>query len=167
LRDTLATAALSASLDKTKWKLTKTGKFLVKSLYDKLSSVGVDRSFKQLWKSKTLLKIKIRLWLIWHNAVATKDNMKRKKWLRNYSFCSEDETINHMFFNCSSSIYMWSTISVSIIDIDLLILLNFLVDLLKFFHLVLIFILLGLQLYAGYGKLAIELVLMASLYHRQ
>jgi hypothetical protein len=40
--------------------------------------VGVDRSFKQLWKARIPLKIKIWLWLIWHNAIATKDNMKKE-----------------------------------------------------------------------------------------
>jgi hypothetical protein len=50
--------------DKPKWKYTKNGIFLVKSLYEKLSAIGVDRSFKHLWKSKLPLKIKIWLWFI-------------------------------------------------------------------------------------------------------
>jgi hypothetical protein len=43
--------------------------------------LGVDRSFKQLWKAQIPLKIEIWLWLIWHNDIATKDNMKKRKWL--------------------------------------------------------------------------------------
>ena len=49
-------------IDKPKWKFTKSGKFIVKSLYNKISSAGVDRSFKHLWKAKLPLKIKIWLW---------------------------------------------------------------------------------------------------------
>jgi hypothetical protein len=40
--------------------------------------VGVDRSFKQLWKAQIPLKIKIYLWLMWHNALARNDNMKKE-----------------------------------------------------------------------------------------
>jgi hypothetical protein len=49
-----------------------------------LAAVGIDRSFKHLWKSRKPLKIKIWFWLIWHNAIATKDNMKRRKWVGSY-----------------------------------------------------------------------------------
>jgi hypothetical protein len=81
MRDNLAMVALNSEQDKPKRNLTKSGIFSVKSLYNKLSAVGVDRSFKQLWKAKIPLKIKIWLWLIWHNAIATKDNMKKKSGL--------------------------------------------------------------------------------------
>jgi hypothetical protein len=37
----------------------------------------MDRPFKQLLKAKLPLKFKIWLWLIWHNAIATKDNMEK------------------------------------------------------------------------------------------
>jgi hypothetical protein len=101
MRDSLAMVALNSDTDKPKWKYTKNGIFSVKSLYEKLSAVGVDRSFKQLWKSKLPLKIKIWLWLIWHNAIATKDNMKKRKWIGSYvcRFYPFDETINHIFFH--------------------------------------------------------------------
>jgi hypothetical protein len=71
---------LNDNPDKPVWKYTKSGIFSVKSLYAKLSAVGVDRSFKQLWKAKLPLKIKIWLWLIWHNTVAIRDNMKKRGW---------------------------------------------------------------------------------------
>jgi hypothetical protein len=48
---------------------------------NKLSAVGVDRSFKQLWKANIPLKIKIWLWFIWHNAITTKDNIKKESGL--------------------------------------------------------------------------------------
>jgi hypothetical protein len=51
MRDDLAMIALNDEKDKPKWKLTKFGVFSVKYLYNKLSAVGVDRSFKQLWKA--------------------------------------------------------------------------------------------------------------------
>jgi hypothetical protein len=116
LRDDLSRVALSPGRDKPIWKYTKSGKFTVKSLYNRLSSVGIDRFFKHLWKAKIPLKIKICLWLIWHNAIATKDNMKKRKWVGNYacSFCSSDESINHLFFACPAAKYMWSIVATSI-----------------------------------------------------
>jgi hypothetical protein len=57
-----------------KWKRTKTGKITAKSMYNHLSSNGADRSFKHLWRAEIPLKIKIWLWLILHNAIASKDN---------------------------------------------------------------------------------------------
>jgi hypothetical protein len=113
LRNLLLTIALNKSPDKPVWKYTKSRNFTVKSLYTKLSAVGVDRSFKQLSKAKYPLKKKIWLWLIWHNAIATKDNMKNRGWVGNYLclFCHNEETIKNMFFDCHAAVYMWSTIS--------------------------------------------------------
>lgn len=100
-------------MDKPKWKYIKSGGFSVKSLYNKISDVGPDRSFRQLWKAKLPLKIKIWLWLIWHNAIATKDNMKRRKWVASYvcRFCPVDESINRLFFSCPAAVYMWSCVA--------------------------------------------------------
>jgi hypothetical protein len=51
MRDDLAMVALNSERDKPWWKLTKSGIFSVKSLYNKLPAIGVDRCFKQLWKA--------------------------------------------------------------------------------------------------------------------
>jgi hypothetical protein len=55
-------------MDRTQMEIIKNGKFPLKSLYEILTVVGLDR---QLWKYKLPIKIKIWLWLIWHNAIAT------------------------------------------------------------------------------------------------
>lgn len=68
------------ALNEPKWKWTKSGNYSVKSLYDNLAWGGRDRSFRHLWKAKIPHKIKVWLWLIWHNAIATKDNMLKRKW---------------------------------------------------------------------------------------
>lgn len=60
------------------WIWNNKKKFTVKSVYNHLFDIHLDRSFKHLWKAKIPLKIKIWLWLIWHNAIATKDNMLKK-----------------------------------------------------------------------------------------
>src|SRR4051812_38812264 len=87
----------------------KSGRFSVKSMYSHLSNVGVDRSFKHLWKAKVPLKIKIWLWLIWHNAILTKDNMRKRGWEGDFTcrFCQDDENIGHLFFTCVAARYVW------------------------------------------------------------
>lgn len=108
----LLSVTLNKSLDYRRWKFTRSGKFSVKSMYNHMFSSSPDRSFKPMWKAKIPLKIKIWLWLIWHNAIATKDNMKKRNWVGDYScsFYESDESIHHLFFACSAASYMWSTI---------------------------------------------------------
>jgi hypothetical protein len=85
-------------------------------MYNHLCRSGVDRSFRHLWKSKISLKIKIWLWLIWHNVIATKDNLLKRNWSGSAScqFCHENETIFHLFFECAATKFVWSTIAMSI-----------------------------------------------------
>jgi hypothetical protein len=97
-------------------KWAKGGKFTVKSVYKHLCSNEIDRSFRHLWKSKIPLKIKIWLWLIWHNAIATKDNLIRRNWTGSplCQFCREHETISHLFFGCAAAKFVWSAVAAAI-----------------------------------------------------
>jgi hypothetical protein len=76
----------------------------------------MDRSFKHLWKSRIPLKIKIWLWLIWHNAIATKDNLLKRNWVGSAScqFCQENETISHLFFECVAAKFVWSSVATAL-----------------------------------------------------
>jgi hypothetical protein len=100
LRILLDPITLIAGNDIPIWDWNKSGQFSAKSVYKDLSSYGIDRSFKHLWKANIPLKIKIWLWLIWHNAIATKDTMTERGWLGNpmCQFCNQNETIHHLFF---------------------------------------------------------------------
>jgi hypothetical protein len=51
--------------------------------------------------------------LIWHNAIATKDNLLKRNWSGDsiYQFCNEQETINHLFFGCSAAKFVWSAVA--------------------------------------------------------
>jgi hypothetical protein len=50
-------------------------------------------------------KIKIWLWLIWHNSIATKDNMFKGDWRGDTKcrFYEEEEDIHHLFFTCPAA----------------------------------------------------------------
>jgi hypothetical protein len=85
-------------------------------VYKDLSKASIDRSFKHLWKAKIPLKIKVWLWLIWHNAIATKDTMAERGWIGNLfcQFCDKKETILHLFFSCPAAKYVWSCVAKAI-----------------------------------------------------
>jgi hypothetical protein len=55
----LDSVRLSEEDDIPIWDWNKNAQFSVKSVYKDLSSFGIDRSFKHLWKAKIPLKIKI------------------------------------------------------------------------------------------------------------
>jgi hypothetical protein len=96
--------------------MAKDGKFSVKSLYKQLWSNEVDGSFRHPWKSKIPLKIKVCMWLIWHNVIARKDNMLKRNWTEDplFQFCNDFESIIHLFFTCPAAKYVWSVVGLAI-----------------------------------------------------
>jgi hypothetical protein len=106
----------SQEKDKPFWKWLKNVIFSVKYMYNHLCRNGTHRSFRHLWKSKIPLKINIWLWLIWHNAIATKDNLLKRRWIGSAScqFFHKDEIISHLFFECAAAKYVWSTAAIAI-----------------------------------------------------
>jgi hypothetical protein len=107
---------LSQENNSPRWKWSKNGSFTVKSMYKQICGNGRDRSFRHLWKSKIPLKIKIWLWLIWHNAIATKDNLLNRNWsgAPHCQFCNGLESINHLFFGCSAAKFVWSVVATAV-----------------------------------------------------
>lgn len=62
------------------------------------------------------LKIKIFMWLMSQDAILTKDNFCKRKWKGNSdcAFYAEKETVNHLFFECSTTKYIWSLMAYSL-----------------------------------------------------
>jgi hypothetical protein len=105
-----------------------------------------------LWKAKIPLKNKIWPWLIWHNAIASKDNTSKHGWVSNTKceFCNEEEIILHMFFTCAMAKFVWSCVAKSIgAQIALLLFLTIFGGFLIFFLLAEMFKLQGLHLLVG------------------
>ena len=80
----------------------------MKSMYSHLCSDEVGLYYKDIWKAKLPLKIKIWMWLINHNAILTKDNLLKRNWLGDptCAFGNETETIPHIFFECPMAKYI-------------------------------------------------------------
>ena len=58
------------------------------------------------------LKIKIFLWYLSRGVILTKDNLVRRNWQGNQQccFCHENETIQHLFFDCRFTRMLWAII---------------------------------------------------------
>jgi hypothetical protein len=50
------------------------------------------------------------MWLMDKNAILTKDNLIKRNWRGNKScaFCSQDENVQHLMFDCPMAKYVWS-----------------------------------------------------------
>jgi hypothetical protein len=59
---------------------------------------------------KIPLKTKIFAWYLRRGIILTKDNLVKRNWQgsKKCVFCHQDETINHLFFNCQFARSIWS-----------------------------------------------------------
>ena len=96
------------------WKWNSKGLFTTKSVYDHLSCGHSRRCFKHIWKSKLPYKIKIFTWLLENKVILTKDNLLKKKWPGDptCSFCSQVESMDHLFFLCPIAKVNWCFIAI-------------------------------------------------------
>ncbi|WVZ75254.1 hypothetical protein U9M48_023328 [Paspalum notatum var. saurae] len=79
--------------------LTQSDQFSVKSHYQALIKNEVPNLNKRLWKLKAPLKIKVFLWYLRRGVILTKDNLAKRNWHGDisYCFCHKPETIKHLF----------------------------------------------------------------------
>jgi hypothetical protein len=89
--------------------------FSVKAMYKDLMVGNAYNVNLDAWKAKIPLKIKIFLWYLWNGVFLTKDNLAKRQWkgCTLCCFCSEHETIQHLFFDCLMTRLMWCAISVT------------------------------------------------------
>ena len=108
----IANIHLTQDEDAFYWTLSKSGQFSVKSHYQALIRREVPNLNKRLWNLKAPLKIKIFLWYLRRGVILTKDNLARRNWHENKTccFCHEDETIQHLFFECRFARMTWALI---------------------------------------------------------
>jgi hypothetical protein len=113
LHDIVFRYGINSVKDHPKWDWKKSGLFSVKSTYKFLYRYDYGHNSKRIWKAKIPLKIKIFLWLVEQNAILTKDSLSKRKWKGNSScaFCTENETSNHLFFECPTAKYVWSLLA--------------------------------------------------------
>jgi hypothetical protein len=102
----------SLDSDTVTWSLSVNGCFSNKSMYQHLEKNLAGSHNKWIWKAKVPLKIKIFLWQLFQNAILTRDNLKKRKWGGSplCSFCQQEETMTHLFFECSNAKVIWGNL---------------------------------------------------------
>jgi hypothetical protein len=95
------------------WKLTTSGLFTVKSMYEDLMNDHTPYLRKYLWKMKIPLKIKKIMWFLSNKVLLTKDNLAKRQWTgcTKCVFCGEQETVEHLFLTCPFAILIWRTVN--------------------------------------------------------
>jgi hypothetical protein len=91
--------------DRFVWKLTKSGIFTVKSMYEDLMNYHEHFPTKYLWKLKVPLKIKIFMWFLRRKVLLTRDNLIKRQWKgsKKCCCCYAEESIEHLFLSCPLS----------------------------------------------------------------
>jgi hypothetical protein len=112
----LACIHLCEGNDIISWKFGNKGLFSVKSIYNVMTANDSGPYAKAIWKGRIPSKIKIFLWMVSSNAILTKDNMIKRKWVGDPAcyFCPSEETTSHLFFQCSTARAVWATVAVCI-----------------------------------------------------
>jgi hypothetical protein len=111
----IAKVRLSSEVDSFVWNLHSNGKFSVASMYNEMLVQANYPLLKPLWKMKIPLKIKIFVWYLGKGVTLTKDNLSKRKWkgINKCSFCNNDETIQHIFFNCHVARVIWQIVNIA------------------------------------------------------
>jgi hypothetical protein len=96
------------------WQFESSGRYSVQSLYAIVSDRGMKKVFTPvMWKIKIPSRVHIFLWLLPNSKVLTRDNLAKRRQVDDLSclFCSETESISHLFFECCVAKVFWQTIS--------------------------------------------------------
>ena len=67
-------------------------------------------------ETKTTSQNQSIFWYLYKGVVLTKNNLARRQWQgdRKCCFCSSDESIQHLFFDCHFAKFVWRTVHVSL-----------------------------------------------------
>jgi hypothetical protein len=105
---------LTDRLDIFKWSLNSNGQFSVNLMYQAFIDTNIVPNNSYLWKIRIPLKIKVFLWLLYREAILTKDNLVKRNWHGTIMccFCDSPKTIQHLFFDCALTKFIWRAMQI-------------------------------------------------------
>ena len=108
LHTSLDGVELRPEADTVSWSLTSSGKFLVKSIYAKLTEGPTLDIARGLWKASIPLKIKVFLWQLFYDRLPSSNNIAIRHGPSDGScaLCGAHEDANHIFFNCHLAVLL-------------------------------------------------------------
>jgi zinc-binding in reverse transcriptase len=68
-----------------------------------------DNSADLWWYLPIPLKVKVFMWLVLHNKILTRDNLRKRGWEGEIqcTICNKQESISHLFFTCHIAKQIW------------------------------------------------------------
>ena len=106
--------SFSEEEDSPIWMYHPSGCYSVKSFYAIVNNGGVvPVHTPAIWQLNVPPRIHVFLWLVANNKVLTRDNLHKRRHVedRTCLFCSELETVDHLFFDCFLAKKIWTVIS--------------------------------------------------------
>jgi hypothetical protein len=110
----VATIQFSEEEDEMVWHFNSNGVYSSQSLYKVINFRGIQPvHVSAVWHLKIPPRVHFFLWLVINNRALTRDNLAKRRKVEDDSclFCSEKETINHLFFDCAIAKQCWNMIS--------------------------------------------------------
>lgn len=93
------------------WVYNSNGVYSTQSLYTIINFRGVQPVFvPAVWKISVPPRIHVFLWLLSNNKLMTVDNLADRGIIKppECQFCGENESINHLFFDCIVAKQLWA-----------------------------------------------------------
>ena len=114
LMRSLVGVTLRDEADRLRWNVTSSGNFSVKSFYLAMQLSNLV-PYKFLWKVKIPLRVKTFLWLVLKKSILTRDVLLHRggRCEAKCLFCGKNESIDHLFFLCPLTRYIWNVVSSS------------------------------------------------------
>jgi hypothetical protein len=100
--------------DEMIWHFNSSGIYSSQSLYKIINFRGIKPvHVSAVWSIKVPPRVHYFLWLVIKNRALTRDNLAKRRKVEDESclFCSEKETIQHVFFECVVAKQCWSILS--------------------------------------------------------
>lgn len=115
MQSLLENIQLTSVEDVIRWRWSSNGLFSVHNAYNFFINGGITSSFPMsIWFLSVPEKIKLFIWLAYHNRLLTADNLRKRNFPTPQScpLCgSDEETTEHLLLACHFSSQIWGVIT--------------------------------------------------------
>lgn len=113
VEELVATIQFSDDEDEMIWQFSSSGEYSSQSLYKIINFRGITVHVSAIWGIKIPPRVHFFLWFVINNRALTRDNLAKRRKVKDETclFCSEKETICHVFFECVVAKQCWSIAS--------------------------------------------------------
>ena len=105
---------LSQEIDSLIWQYEIKGKYTSSTMYNVVNFRGITPVYiPAVWKIIVPPRVNIFLWLFANNKLMSKDNLLKRGIEKSPEcmFCTESESIQHLFFDCVVAKLIWEQIA--------------------------------------------------------